>query len=191
MISEGTRSYLIGCHQFFLHPLFVLLAWKLEYHSRPKWWEIICIFLHDIGICQRQYLSNDKAKVGHWEQGAKLVCRIVGTIIDDSRYWVWNRKKDPWEMPFWMQAYLLCAGHCPEESGFPESKLSRADKRSWLVAPMWWLWWNYWVEWHGKDFGTTLYDATAGWKRQVAENLRSENPTGSHELYLRNRRKNR
>ena len=56
-LSEGTKSYLIGSHQFLLHPIWVLLAWRLEYKSWPKWWEIICIFLHDIGICGRQYLS--------------------------------------------------------------------------------------------------------------------------------------
>jgi len=174
-MTEGTRSLFFGCHQFLLHPLWVIIAWRLEYKTFPKWWEIICIFLHDIGICQRQYLSDDRAKVGHWRLGSDLSGEIVGRLTN-------------WRGEMWYKAVCLCAGHCPEESTFSESKLSRADKRSWLVAPMWWLWWNWWVEWHGKGFGTTLYSATAGWKKVVAENLRSESPVGGHELYLRNRR---
>ena len=76
-MTEGTKSYLIGCHQFLLHPLFVLMAWRLEYKSWPKWWEIIGIFLHDVGVCGRQYLSDDKAKEGHWRKGSKMAAWIV------------------------------------------------------------------------------------------------------------------
>lgn len=170
-MKEGTRSYLFGCHQFLLHPLWVLLAWRLEYKSWPKWWEIIAIFLHDIGICGRQYLSNDEAKIGHWRKGTHLsfyiVRKLTGSICKGA-----------------ILAGFLCAGHCPEESNFPESKLSRADKRSWLVAPMWWLWFNYWVEWQGKGLGVTK---PLEWKKLVAENLKRKNPIGSHELYVRNR----
>jgi len=179
-MTEGTKSYLIGCHQFFFHPLWVLLTWRLEYKSWPKWWEIICVFLRDVGICGKQYLSNDEAKIGHWEKGAKLASKIVGTVRDETKYRIWNSKEYPWEKPLWMQAYELCAGHCPEESGFSESKLSRADKRSWLVAPMWWLWCNYWIE----RFVTN----PRLWKKLVAENLRSKSPIGNHELYLRHKR---
>lgn len=83
------------------------------------------------------------------------------------------------------KAFIFCAGHCPEESGFPKSKLSRADKRSWLVAPSWWLWWNYWAEWsdRGIDFAPPPI-----WKALVRENLGQENPIGSHELYIQNRK---
>ena len=174
-MTEGTKSYLIGCHQFFFHPLWVLLAWRLEYKSWPKWWEIICIFLHDIGVCGRQYLSDDKAKKGHWLKGAILSWRILARL---DRL---QKREDVLSA----KAYRTCAGHCPEESKhFGESKLSRADKRSWLVAPIWWLWCNYWVEQFGKRTGVKPLK----WKRIVAENLKSKNTTGNHELYLRERR---
>lgn len=109
-MTEGTKSYLIGYHQFFLHPLWVLLTWRLEYKSWPRWWEIICIFLHDVGICGRQYLSDDKAKGGHWKLGSDLSGEIVGRLTN-------------WKDEIWYRALCLCAGHCPEESGFRESKL--------------------------------------------------------------------
>ncbi len=170
-MKEGTKSYLIGCHQFFLHPLWVLLAWRLEYKSWPKWWEIICIFLHDIGVCGRQYLSDDDAKIGHWRKGAVLSQNIIFKIKD------WDNER--------FKAYGMCAGHCPKESGFSESKLSRADKRSWLVAPMWWKWCNYWIEWSGKGIGVT---PPREWTELVRENLKRTKPLGNHELYMRNRK---
>lgn len=169
-MTEGTKSYLIGCHQFFFHPLWVLLAWRLEYKSWPKWWEIICIFLHDIGICGRQYLSNDWAKHGHYRKGMCIANRLF------LKFKFYNIA---------IRAQELIAGHCPEESRWLESKLSRADKRSWLVAPMWWLWCNYWVEWHGKGIGVTPPPV---WRKLVAENLKRQGPLGSHELYLKHRR---
>ncbi len=172
-MTEGTKSYLVGCHQFFIHPLWVLMAWRLEYKSWPKWWEIICIFLHDIGVCGRQYLSDDKAKKGHWLKGADIAIKIV-----------WMLKRGRGSLPLQFETYDFCAGHCPEESGYPESKLSRADKRSWLVAPIWWLWINYYIEWHGKGIGVTPPHL---WKKLVAENLRRAEPIGNHELYIRNR----
>lgn len=170
-MKEGTKSYLVGCHQFLLHPLWVLLAWRLEYKSWPKWWEIICIFLHDIGICGRQYLSDDTAKIGHWLKGARLSAKI--------------RSKFPHKILDPHLVFEFCAGHCPEESGYNESKLSRADKRSWLIAPMWWLWLNYWVEWSNKRIGVT---PPPEWRRLVKENLRRKKPIGNHDLYMQNRR---
>ncbi|KKN43601.1 hypothetical protein LCGC14_0701440 [marine sediment metagenome] len=173
-MTEGTKSYLIGCHQFFLHPLWVLMAWRLEYKSWPAWWELICILFHDIGICGRQYLSDDKAKKGHWEKGARLSAMIIWKYfkvnpLRASKVWPW----------------LFCAGHTGE-SGFSRSKLFRADKRSSLVAPSWWLWWNYWIEWSGNGISVTKPPL---WKKLVAENLKRETPIDSHELYIRNRGK--
>lgn len=162
-MTEGTKSYLIGCHQFFFHPLWVLLAWRLEYKSWPKWWEIVCIFLHDVGICGRQYLGDDEIKMGHWIRGARLSAKIIA--------------KFPHKFLGPHLAFEFCAGHCPEESNYPESKLFRPDKSSPLMAPMWWLWWNYWIE----GFVAT----PRLWKKLVAENLRSRSPIGNHELYSR------
>jgi len=167
-LKEGTRSYLIGSHQFLLHPLWVLFAWRLEYKGWPKWWEIICIFLHDVGVCGRQYLSDDGAKKGHWMLGAWWSYLIV-----------WKLSRNPY---LGQVAAWTCAGHCPGESSLPhlpvhESKLFRADKRSWLIAPMWWLWSNYWIE----DFSITT---PRTWRRLVEENLREPKMKSSHALFL-------
>ena len=169
-MTEGTKSYLIGCHQFFWHPLWVLMAWRLEYKSWPKWWEIICIFLHDVGICGREYLSDDSAKRGHWKMGADLSEIIICRITGDCR------------LSF--HADFLCGGHAPKESGYSESRLFRPDKRSHLVCPKWLQWWQHWVEFDKAGIKVTTPPV---WRKLVAENLKRKNPTGSHELYIKNR----
>jgi hypothetical protein len=178
-MTEGTKSYLVGCHHFVMHPLQVARAWRQEYRRWPDWVETVCIFFHDAGICGRQYLSDDRAKFGHWRSGAiraKHLVRIVCRLL---------KKSDSERAILSQRAFDLCAGHCPSESAHRESMLFRADKRSWLVAPMWWLWWSYYIEWHGKGIGVTR---PPEWKRIVAENLKREKPLGSHELYRRHRK---
>lgn len=178
-MKEGTKSVLFGCHNPIIHGLCVLRAWKQEYGSWPEWWQVIGIFLHDIGVWGRPYLSDDEAKKGHWKKGAWqsafLVSWICRKVFGSQRI---NSKES-------FDVWLFCAGHCPEESGWPQSKLARADKRSWLVAPMWWLWCNYYIEWHGKGIGVTPPPV---WRKLVAENLKREKPLGNHELYIRNRK---
>ena len=44
----GTKSLLFGCHQFALHPLFVLVAWWRLY-GWASWRMIIAIIIHDWG----------------------------------------------------------------------------------------------------------------------------------------------
>lgn len=165
-MTEGTKSYLIGCHQFLVHPLWVLMAWRLEYKSWPKWWELICIFLHDIGVCGRQYLSDDKAKAGHWKLGASLAFRILNRT---SRFYA-------------LVGWAMCAGHCPEDSGFPESKLFRADKRARVVMPTWMMWPEYWIE-IKKTGGLPPPE----WKDQLRVKLALNKPFYTHELYQETR----
>lgn len=156
-MTEGTKSYLIGCHQFFLHPLFVFIAWRLEYKMWPKLREVIAIILHDIGICGRNYLSDDNAKIGHWILGADIAYKLLG-----------------------QEGYFLTAGHAKEESGLGESLLARADKRSRLIEPKWWSAFYKLVE-------PPLRGNSNKWRKLVAENLKQENPIGNHQLYLKHR----
>ena len=160
-MKEGTKSYLLGCHQFLLHPFWTLIAWRSIYGSWPKMWEIVCIFLHDVGIIGRQYLSNDNAKVMHWYLGALIA-----------------------EGYFGKKGYDFVAGHYPSGSNLPKSKLWLADKRSCLVSPMFFGWIDYWMEFrHTKNKSSK----PPIWRKLVAENLRTERPIDGHELYIKNR----
>ena len=154
-MSEGTISYLIGCHHFFLHPLWVLVAWIKEYRSFPKPWELACIFLHDIGHIGKEYLTDPKQKAEHWKLGAIIAGKLFGE-----------------------KGFLMVAGHS-KGSGFPRSKLFVPDKKSWIVAPAWWLRSNSWFE----DFGST-FSHPGKWKALCIENANAGFPKGSHEMYL-------
>jgi len=99
VISQGTKSYLFGCHQFLLHPLFVAVAWKKYHGKMPRWKELICILIHDIGVIGRQYLEPGK-KDGHWYRGARLAVILFSTT-----------------------EYQLCAGHTGEGmAGYGQEK---------------------------------------------------------------------
>ncbi len=167
-MTEGTKSYLIGCHQFFLHPLWVLMAWRLEYKSWPKWWELICILFHDIGICGRQYLSDDKAKFGHWWLGAHYSVKIIRKISGDNI--------------LGLEGYCVCAGHCPKESGYKKSMLFRADKRARVVMPTWMMWPEYWFE-IKKTGGLNPPE----WRKALKKKLAEGKVFNAHELYQETR----
>ena len=77
-MTEGTKSYLFGCHQFFIHPLIVVIAWIKLYKKFPKFWELVCIFLHDIGHIGKNYLTNYEEKRQHWILGARIAKRLFG-----------------------------------------------------------------------------------------------------------------
>ena len=119
-MTSGTKSYLFGCHGFLMHPLMVLLAWRKRYGGWPALWQVVCIFIHDVGIVGMEYLKDSKD--GHWKRGALIARRLFGE-----------------------KGYEFCAGHV-NDSGVKRSNLFWADKGSWLVAPNWWLWTNYRVE---------------------------------------------
>lgn len=187
-MTEGTRSYLFGCHHFLMHPIQDIRGWWYEHGRWPCWWEIIAIFCHDIGVCGRQYLSVPGAKAGHWRKGANLARRIVRDVY---RVKAWLLRRHRYTLSRLMaraygeEAYRLVAGHCPEESGYPRSNLFRPDKRCWVIAPMWWLWSNYYVEWCGKNVGVTPPPV---WKELCRKNLETENPIGNHELYEKHKK---
>lgn len=154
LFSEGTKSYLFGCHQFFIHPMCVLVGW-LKVHGRfPAFWELCCIFLHDIGHWGKNYLTHYPEKREHWRLGAEIALRLFG-----------------------LKGYLLIAGHT-KSSGFPRSDLFLPDKVSWLVAPKWWLYSNRIVE---PQLKVATIDQ---FQSMVRENIRTGCTKGNHDIYL-------
>lgn len=64
-MTEGTRAYLIGCHGFFFHPLWVIVAQRKVYGSCPRFRQIVCIFLLSFGLgAAPSYLASTWQ--GHW-----------------------------------------------------------------------------------------------------------------------------
>lgn len=155
-MTSGTKSFLFGCHQFILHPLFVTIAWKKYYKKFPNWREFICILIHDIGVFGINYL-NEGEKDGHWIRGAQLSYKLFG----------------------WWGFYLV-AGHTDEgvkEKSY-RSSMFIPDKISFLYAPMIWLKWCQWMECFNKL--CTAED----WVEMVRKNMEDGFPRSSHEIYL-------
>jgi predicted HD phosphohydrolase len=153
-MTEGTKSYLFGCHQFLIHPLCVLFAWVKIYRRCPEPWQVVCIFLHDIGHIGKQYLSNYEDKKNHWFLGAQIAGMLFGA-----------------------KGILFVAGHT-KQSRYSRSALFLPDKVSWLIAPRWWLRSNRLIE---KQLSVI---STEEFQRNVADNIRNGCRRGTHDIYL-------
>ncbi len=158
-MTEGTRSLLIGCHSFIMHPLMVIKAWHWWFGRWPRPWQIICIFIHDWGIAGRDYLTWKYAKVGHWRCGAHLAYKFFG-----------------------QKGFDFCAGHTPESTrafaDIKRSDLWYADKASWLVAPIWWLKLNYIFD--ISNNGRNKVSSPWEFKLWIAQNLKEDLLNGNH-----------
>lgn len=135
-MKQGTKSILIGCHQFFWHPLFVYLGW-IMYHNRfPKFWELICIILHDIGVYGTNYLEDKNSKLLHPVYGMAITEKLFGK-----------------------KGFNLIGGHSLEyikyynefiksddEEELIISNLFYADKYSYLIIPNFILSWQHFIE---------------------------------------------
>lgn len=105
-MKVGTKGWLIGIHQFVIHPTTVFLSW-CELYGLPNIKEMFCIFIHDIGYIGKDNVDGDEGKM-HPELGAKIAGNLFG---EEYKY--------------------LCAGHSREYAklkGIKPSKLCWADK---------------------------------------------------------------
>ena len=76
-MKQGTVSVLFGCHSI-VHSFLVLASWRILYGRFPKFWQIVCIFIHDIGHWGLDYLDNEDEKKKHWILGAKIAFYLYG-----------------------------------------------------------------------------------------------------------------
>lgn len=58
----GTKTLLFGNHLWWLHPLFVYMAWLKLYKQLPNWHEIICIIIHDWGYWGKPNLDGKEGE---------------------------------------------------------------------------------------------------------------------------------
>ncbi len=143
-MKQGTKSILFGCHQFIWHPLFVIIGWTLYHNRFPKFWELICIIVHDWGIWGINYLDDPKNKLDHPRFGANIAEKYLG--------------KKAWQLigghslEFINSFNKFLASTSPlacEDKTLPWLKISDlfyADKYSWLLIPNFILSWQYYIE---------------------------------------------
>jgi hypothetical protein len=158
-VKQGTVSVLFGCHSP-VHSLVVLVAWKRLYGRWPKWWEIGCIFIHDIGHWGKDYLDNYEEKKRHAELGAKVAYRLFG-----------------------QKGWQFVTGHNPY-AGQRKSALFVPDKFSWVIAPLWWMVSNTWFEPKLIRPGNTRRESARMFKEAMTENGKNGWAKQGHDIYL-------
>ena len=159
-MKQGTISVLFGCHSL-MHSLIVLIAWHKLYGRWPKWWQVVCILLHDIGHWGKDYLDNYEEKKRHGDLGAKIAGCLFG-----------------------QKGYDLVAGHNPY-NGQPRSKLHDPDKYSWVIAPLWWMMSNAVFESKLQRKGCTKRESAIMFKEAMRENWKNGFQELGHEIYMK------
>lgn len=157
-MKQGTISVFFGCHNIF-HSVFVLIAWIKLYRRLPKFWQLICIFIHDIGHYGKNYLDNIAEKKRHWIGGARLAEKLFG-----------------------IKGFLFIAGHCAY-SGYKKSELYKADKYSWHIMPGWFHLIFQTFEPKLK-MGCSRMEAIRAFKKAVKESIESGEFRSTHDIYL-------
>lgn len=152
-------SVLFGCHSP-MHSLVVLIAWVKLYHRLPKFWELICIAIHDLGHWGTQYLDNYEEKKKHWILGAQIGKGLFG-----------------------QKGYDLIAGHCAY-NGQAKSALYEPDKYSWIIAPPWWMWTNTLFEPKLIRPGKTRTQSVKDFKEAMRHNWDEGLVKQGHDIYL-------
>ena len=118
-MKTGTKSILFGVHQFILHPLMVVWAWRILYYRWPTLHEWCAIITHDLGYWGSPNMDGKRGEkhpeyAAYWwidrrtEFGDKVACEILG----HSRFY---------------------AG----KNGEGLSRLFQADKLSMALYPKW------------------------------------------------------
>lgn len=157
-MKQGTVSILFGCHSLF-HSYLVLLSWIKLYKKFPHFYELVCIFLHDIGHYNLNYLDSVEEKNKHWKLGAKIA-----------------------KFLFSNKGFNLIASH-DANSGYSKSKLYYSDKYSWYLAPKIWLFSNCIFE-PKISMGYTYQQAVKLFKERVKINIESGEFSPTHNFYL-------
>ncbi len=125
-MTIGTRSLLFGCHQFILHPLFVIVAWWKLY-GPPTFVEVIAIIIHDWGYWGVKKIDGPDDR--HPEFAARLFYALAW---HDPLY-----KENPQNSQCFDAAYL-CLYHSrfyAREHNRDPSKLCWADKYGVCLTP--------------------------------------------------------
>lgn len=161
-MKQGTVSVLLGCHSP-IHSFIVLIAWRKLYGRFPKLWQVVCIFLHDIGHWGKDYLDDYEAKKQHGILGARIAKKLFG-----------------------QKGYDLIVGHNPYND-MPRSALFEPDKYSQVIAPLWWLITNTWFEPKLQRKGSTRRESAIMFKGAMKDNMKSGYKEQGHDIYLRQR----
>ena len=158
-MKQGSWSVLFGCHSS-IHSILVIIAWVKLYKRFPRPWELICIFIHDIGHWGKDYLDDIEQKRQHWELGAKIAGRLFGN-----------------------KGFLFVAGH-DFYSGHPNSPLLKPDKYSFYIAPKLWLFSNLLVEPKIRNNGMGRWEHVSAFRWEARRKIDAGIYESSHDIFI-------
>jgi len=129
-MNVGTKSLLIGVHQFLWHPITVLLAW-IHLYGFPNWKELICIVIHDWGYWGSPNMDGIEGEI-HPKFGAELAYHYLDSSNSEYQF---SLDKQRW---IYYDLCLYHSRHYAKAHDMLPSKLCWADKLSIKYDP-WWL----------------------------------------------------
>lgn len=170
-LRPGTRSLLLGAHQFILHPCFVALAWHKLYGGWPRDPRIwVAFLLHDIGYWGKWDMDGASG-ASHPLLGANL----MGRLFDRGQ-------RDELGHGHWWRFTACHSRTFANIYRYPHSTLMAADKLATVLMPLplyaalCWLsgeWLEYRERWvaSGKYPGGPNDDVMT-WARHLRDNWR-------------------
>lgn len=123
-MKVGTKSLLIGAHQFLWHPFTVMLAWGELHGKWPDWKVAVCIFIHDLGYWG---CSDMEGEDGKWHP--RFAAILADKWFDGGQGWIFENNYSG-----------FCAFHSRSYAEFCHAKpspLCWADKLAVKFDPWW------------------------------------------------------
>lgn len=157
-MKVGTKSILFGAHCFFLHPIFVAIAYTKLYGFPfdPRLW--IAFFVHDLGYWGKPNMDGPEGET-HVELGAKIMHIFDGydyCFFDYAVDYLGSIQKEGWHVvdvipinqgyinvmyqkrkTYWRDFCLFHSRYYAKKNNAAPSKLCFADKLSFCVTPRW------------------------------------------------------
>ena len=135
-IPVGTKSVLVGAHQFLFHPFTVLLAW-IELYGWPNWKECVCILVHDLGYWGCSDMEGDAGQ-RHPVAGATIAERWLDRT---------NNRATPYR-----DLVMYHSRTHAEVCGYFPSKLCWADKLCVKFDPWWFYLFRVWLSGEKEEY---------------------------------------
>jgi hypothetical protein len=134
-MKVGTKSILFGAHCFFIHPIFVFIAWWKLYGfpKDPRLW--IAFIVHDWGYWGKPNMDGVEGET-HVELGARIMHKVFdkkGRIVNIGReqtIMLADEKR-------WHEFTLYHSRFYAKKNNHPISRLCVADKYAIVIEPSW------------------------------------------------------
>jgi hypothetical protein len=164
-MKMGTKSLLIGAHQFIWHPLTLFMAWVYLYREFPGWKECVCMFIHDWG-----YWGLDNMEGEGGEKHPYLGANLAWIYLDRKQV-VFDGYSPTVTIPtasLNKTYFYMCLFHSrtlADKFKMKPSRLCRVDKLSamferwWIYLPRVWLS-GEWREYRAEAAQSGVHPAT-------------------------------